>query len=368
MRRYSKYLLFAIAFWLVLFLSWEWWYSFPKVKWTPVSFPQSQEEKIDSILVQSLSEYLIPGIAVGIIEEGKVTYLKAFGYENLETKDTLNLQSLLPVASVSKIFTALTLANYALEKGIDINEPVNSLLPKGKKLSPEFSKISLRDLLSHTSGLKVGMDINHILPSGKNRPLQQLPNSLKTPNTHKKEFHYADINFDLIGYLLENHANEPFETLSLKRILSQGGMKESSFVTQWPVENLTLIGYHKTFLWKRLESRKLNFQHLPSPSAGLFVSGYDLSNFLHQLSRGEMGIYSEELAWLKNGSDIPAGFHELRFDQFRFIGHFGGQGGFSSVLAYSPDLDIAFFVISNGRDQTDFRYQISLEVLKILNP
>lgn len=368
MKRFSKYLLSALGFWLVLFLGWEWWNSFPKVRWAPISFPETQSEKLDSVLVQSLSEYLIPGIAVGIIEEGKVTYLKAFGYENLETKDTLTLQSLLPVASVSKIFTALSLANYALETKIGLDSSVNSLLPQEKKLNTEFSEISLMDLLGHTSGLKIGLDINHLLPSGRNRPLQLLPKSLKTPDLEKKEFHYTDINFDLIGYLLETNTGVSFETLAQERILSQGGMKKSAFVTLLPDENSSLKGYQRTFLWKRLESRKLNFLHIPSPSSGLFVTGEDLSNFLHQLSRGEMGIFSEELAWLKNGSEIPAGFQEIRFDQSKFIGHFGGQGGFSSVLAYSPDLDISFFVISNGRDQSDFRYHISVEILKILNP
>ena len=368
MKRFSKYLFSALTFWLVLFLGWEWWNSFPKVRWTPISFPQSREEKIDSVLIQNLTQNMIPGVEVGIIEEGKVTYLKAFGFENLETKDSLSLHSLIPVASISKIFTALTLANYALEKGIEIDATVNSLLPQGKKLSPEFSKTTLFDLLSHTSGLKIGLDINHLLPSGKNRPLELLPKSLKTHKPEKKEYHYADINFDLIGYILENNAEIPFETLAKDRILSQGGMKESSFITQWPSENFSLSGYHKTFLWKRLESHKLNFQHLPSPASGIFVSAEDLSNFLHQLSRGEMGTFSDELDWLKNGSEMPAGFQEITFDQSNFIGHFGGQGGFSSVLAYSPDLEIAFFVVTNAHDQSDFRYQISLELLKILNP
>lgn len=367
MNQKIKYLLLGLVFWFLMFLGWEWWKSHPRVRIMPLSFPETPEEKIDSLLVQSLNQFLIPGLAVGIIEEERVTYLKAFGFENLETKDSLTLKSRIPVASVSKIFTALNLANYALEKQISIDQSVNFLLPDGRKLGSEFSKITLLDLLRHTSGLKIGLDINHLLPSGRNNPLELLPESLKTPDQRKKEFHYADINFDLIGYLLESASGIPFEMNSQERILNQGGMKESFFVTEWPSENFP-VGYQRTFLWKRLEPRKMNFQHLPSPSSGLFVTAEDLSKALLHLSRGEMGTFSDELAWLKNGSETPAGFHEITLNQSNFIGHFGAQGGFSSVLAYSPDLDIAFFIISNGRDQDDFRNRISIEILKILNP
>ncbi|WP_332914329.1 serine hydrolase domain-containing protein [Algoriphagus boritolerans] len=82
-----------------------------------------------------------------------MTYLKAFGYQNLKTKDSLTLQSLIPVASVSKLFTALTLANYAVEKGISIDTSFNSILPGNQRLSSDFEHISLADLLNHTSGL-----------------------------------------------------------------------------------------------------------------------------------------------------------------------------------------------------------------------
>lgn len=368
MNQKIKYLLLGLVFWFLMFLGWEWWKSHPRVRIMPPSFPETPEEKIDSLLIQSLNQFLIPGLAVGIIEEEKVTYLKAFGFENLETKDSLTLQSRIPVASVSKIFTALSLSNYALEKEISITQAVNSILPNERKLAPEFSQITLLDLLSHTSGLKIGLDINHLLPSGRNRPLERLPESLKTPNQKRNEFHYADINYDLIGYLLENSSGIPFETVSQERILSQGGMEGSLFVTKWPLEDYPLIGYQRTFLWKRLEPRKLNFQHLPSPSAGLLVTAEDLSKALLHLSRGEMGTFSEELAWLKNGSETPAGFQTITLNNTKFIGHYGEQGGYSSLLIYSPDLDLALFLISNGRDQADFRNRISAEILKTLNP
>ncbi|WP_111670058.1 serine hydrolase domain-containing protein [Algoriphagus litoralis] len=365
MKRFSKYLLTALAFWLLLFLGWEWWYSFPKVRWTPISFPQTQEEKIDSVLVQSLSEYLIPGMAAGIIEEGKVTYLKAFGFENLETKDSLTLQSLIPVASVSKIFTALTLANYGLEKGIGIDTPVNSLLPTGKKLSSEYDHITLQQLLTHTSGLSDRRGIGTIWRGNAQRDLSNLPSQLNLPNLQQREFKYADANFDLIGYLVETIENQPFEVISQSRILTVGGMENGEYVTQWPLDSLAISGYQRTLVWKRIEEKALVLERFPSPSSGLVLSSADLAKILLHLSREEMGIFGDELDWLKGKTDTPAGFQSIVINDIAFIGHFGGQGGHSSLVIFSPELDLAFFLVSNAQDKSDFRKAVAGEVLKI---
>jgi CubicO group peptidase (beta-lactamase class C family) len=368
MNQRIKYGLLGLFFWFLMFLIWEWWHSYPRVRIIPPSFSDSPEKKIDSVLIQSLNKFLIPGLAVGIIEEEKITYLKAFGFENLETKDSLTIKSKIPIASVSKIFTALSLANFALEIGISIDTSVNSILEKGKRLGPEFSTISIKDLLQHTSGLTENRRLSRFLPGGRNRPLSLLPESLGPPTLENRSFNYADINYDLIGYLLESASGMPYESFSKERILAQGGMESSSFFTQWPEENSKLKGYHQTFLWKRMEPGKLVFEHLPSASSGLQVTPEDLAKALLHLSRGEMGTFADELNWLKNGSEIPTGFEKITINQSNFIGHLGEHGGFSSFLVYSPALDIAFFMVSNGRDQSDFRKRISSEILKILNP
>jgi CubicO group peptidase (beta-lactamase class C family) len=363
-----KYLLLGLVFWFLMFLGWEWWNSHPRVRIIPSSFPQSREEKIDSLLIQSLNHFLIPGLAVGIIEEEKVTYLKAFGFENLESKDSLTLQSQLPIASVSKIFTALTFANYALEKGISIDTSVNSILTDEKKLSPEYFNISIQELLNHKSGLAQNRSLKRLLPGGRNKPLAELPESLNDPILDQKDFNYADDNHDLIGFLLQTTTGVPFEEASQARILNQGGMEASNFVTHWPSATSSATGYQRTFLWKRLEPSKLVFEILPSPSSGLLATPEDLSKALLHLCRGEMGTFSDELDWLKNGTDIPAGFQQITLNNSEFIGHYGGQAGFSALLIYSPNLDLGIFLMANSRDQADYRDQIMTELLQILNP
>jgi len=362
-----KYSILGLALWLLFFLAWEWWRSYPKVRLTPISFPESREARIDSVLIQSLSNFLIPGIAVGIIENQKLTYLKAFGYQNLETKDPLTLESLIPVASVSKLFTALSLANFALEKGISIDTAFNTLLPRDRRLPAEFDGITLRELLSHTSGISDKGWMQNILIGAEKRKLANISQTLNSPDG-TKEFHYADANFDLIGFVLENGTKTPFETVIKENMLSVGGMEQSYFLTERPSDSLPILGYKHTFLWKRLETAHLKMERYPSPSSGLVVTPEDLAKAMLYLCRGGMGIFGDELQWLQDGTQVPAGFQKITINRVEFIGHYGGSGGFSSLVVYSPSLETGLFLLSNVRDESDFRSQISGEILHLLNP
>jgi CubicO group peptidase (beta-lactamase class C family) len=363
-----KYSILGIALWLLFFLAWEWWRSYPKVKLTPISFPESREARIDSLLVQSLSNGLIPGIAVCIVEDQRVTYLKAYGYQNLEAKEPLTLESPMPLASVSKLFTALSLANFALENGISIDTAFNSLLPKNKRLPAEFDRITLRDLLNHTSGISDEGWIQQILRGAEKKKLSNISRTVSLLPGVKKEFQYADANFDLIGYVLESRAKVPFESLMKENMLATGGMEQSYFLTRNATDSLPTLGYKHTFLWKRLETVHLKLERYPSPSSGLVSSPRDLSRAMLYLCRGGMGIFGDELKWLQGGSHSPAGFQKITINQSEFFGHFGGSGGFSALVLYSPTTDTGLFLLANARDESDFRSQISDKILHLLNP
>lgn len=368
MKKIPKYILLGLAFWLILFLGWEWWRSYPKVRVKPVPFPESMDEKIDSLLSQSLIHYLIPGIAVGIIKNEKLTYLKAFGFQNLKTRDSLTLHSLIPATGVSGIFTALTLANFALEKGYSLDSSVNSILPEANKLSAEFSQISLRDLLNHTSGITDKRGLGSILLTKEKRQLGNLPILLNSPKLENRQYHYANANFDLIGYILEVSGAIPFERIAKERTLIPGGMNSSEFIVKWPLDTGLIQGHQRAFLWKRIEPKTFKLERFPSPSSGLVLTPAELSKAIIHLSRGNMGTFGDELAWLKDGEESPAGFQSIQFNNAGFIGHFGEQGGFSSLLIYSPDLEVAFFLLANTTDKTDFRSEITAAILKIITP
>ncbi|MBN7816375.1 serine hydrolase domain-containing protein [Algoriphagus pacificus] len=370
MNQKIKILLGVIGFWFILFLVLDWWNSYPRIKIIPVSSTNSKEEKLDSLLKASMTEFILPGLAVGIVEEGKITYQKAFGFQNLKTFDSLSAKSLIPVASISKLFTALTAAHYWSEQGMG-NESKLLLAKPSSNSSSSLDELQISDLLSHQSGIpKPGLFAKLF---GKNSfvPLSEFGKELWKKNIQKPDslvIRYADENYDLIGYLLEQSSKLDFDSLVSEAVFQPAGMKNSHFATEWPEDDNSMTGYQETFVWRRIEPRRIGFERIPSPSSGLVSSLEELDLFLIHLIRGDMGIFQEEFNWLKRNSEgSPIGFQKITLNETSFLGHYGGQAGYSSLLIFSPEQKNGLVMISNARDTKDFRKEIAQRVLLVLS-
>ncbi|TDQ18646.1 CubicO group peptidase (beta-lactamase class C family) [Algoriphagus boseongensis] len=366
MNRKILYGLYGLIFWFLIFLGWEWYKSHPKVRLDPISIPKTQAEKIDSILIQSLSDFLIPGISVGIVQNGRVTYLNSFGFQNLASRDSMTIKSQIPVASVSKLFTALSTANYFSETEISPSTSLGEIFSKKNDLPTSLNSLSIAQLLSHKSGLRDSGPIELILRRENQKKLDRILQQIDKPKFAADSFHYADINYDLLGFALQDHSKKPFEELVKETVLEKSGMSSSEFVTSWPQENNSMLGYAKTFLWKRIEPKPIQLERFPSPSSGLVTTPENLAMALVHLGRGPMGDFQKEMDWLKSGSDHPLGFQKIQIDGHNFIGHFGGQAGYSSIFLLSEELEIGFFILTNARDSYDHRKNIASAILSTL--
>jgi len=195
-------------------------------------------------------------------------------------------------------------------------------------------------------------------------------NILKNPlkKSEEKPFEYADANFDLIGYLLSKSEQSEFDSILQTSILDPSGMEESNFALEWPEAGNVISGYHRTFLWKRLEPKPIRFASFPSPSSGLVSTPKDMSKALIHLIRGKMGIHQPALNWLQpNGESIPMGFQSITINGEIWTGHFGGQAGYSSLLIYSEDRETGVFVQFNAEDKKNYRVEIASAILRIIS-
>ena len=370
MNRKIKLFLGALVFWFALFLVWEWWKSFPRVRPLPISSADSEELKLDSVLNEAISTYILPGISAVVVKEGKITYLKAFGFANLETKDSLEISSRIPVASVSKVFTALGLATYLDQKGITSDDPI-SILGLAETGNSTISDLTFKELLSHTSGLKDPGIIKTILRGRKSQELGEYgAGILEKPlmNSSEGSFKYADTNFDLIGYLISKSEKSDFDSLMQNSILRPSGMDNSSFVQEWPENGNQIEGYNRTFLWKRLSIKRTLFASYPSPSSGMVSNPEDMSKALIHLIRGKMGIYQPALNWLQpDGEAIPLGFQSTTINGETWTGHFGGQAGFSSLMIYSEEKETGIFIQFNAKDNENYRVDIASAIHTIIS-
>jgi CubicO group peptidase (beta-lactamase class C family) len=114
------------------------------------SLTQQQKSSIESAVIDEMKTAMTPGTALAIINNNRVVYEKSFGLANLQTKTEMTDTTIFQIASVTKIFTALTLLTELKKANISLNESIGNVI---KGLTPVLSSITFHQLLTHTSGM-----------------------------------------------------------------------------------------------------------------------------------------------------------------------------------------------------------------------
>ena len=125
----------------------------------------SDKIKIFDAWIESKIEYEHwPGVIIGLVYDQSLIWTKAYGFADLDKKNLLNEKTLFPIASNTKMFTAIAIMKLRDEGKLDLDEPVAKYLPwinKIKQNNSDINKITIRHLLTHTSGLPTEANLNY---------------------------------------------------------------------------------------------------------------------------------------------------------------------------------------------------------------
>src|SRR5215472_13387005 len=88
--------------------------------------PAAKLQGLDELASQAMKEWKVPGVAIAIVQDGKVIYAKGYGYRDLEQKLPVTTGTLFPIGSITKSFTALTFAILKDEGKVDWDKPVRN--------------------------------------------------------------------------------------------------------------------------------------------------------------------------------------------------------------------------------------------------
>ena len=101
-----------------------------------LSFSQIEEKKLDELIQNTLKTFDVPGISVGIIKDGKTVYAKGFGVSSMNTKQKMDENTLVGIASNSKGFTATALAILVDEGKLNWDDKVTKFIPEFQMYDP----------------------------------------------------------------------------------------------------------------------------------------------------------------------------------------------------------------------------------------
>lgn len=314
----------------------------------------------------------VPSYSLGIVSQQELIYAKAFGVMNRKTGKPATSNTLYQIGSITKVFTATLMAALRDDGLVKIADPVRKYLPPGQTFpgGRDDAELTLRHLATHTSGLPRDFvnRVNVDPPGGpgvaKAYSIKELYEGLNISKITGTvgTYAYSNLNFGLLGHVLERAAGVPYEQLLKQRILEPLQMLDS-FV-QIPPEKEERFA---TAYWPNFgpeEDRDPWFFGEISGAGGLTSSVPDLAKFISLQFRTEdnkqkpiSGATVREL-WTPqpvevNRGAIAFGWHIREIENTgKWVLHGGEVDGFSSLVAFKPEQEIGIIVLTNFGNNT----------------
>lgn len=195
----------------------------------PVRAADFDPKPIDEVVEKALKEFQAPGAAVVVVKDGSVVYLKGFGVREKGKEEKVTPDTVFPIASCSKAFTATLLAMLADDGKLKWDDKVRDHLDYFR-LSDELADrdVTLRDLLCH----RTGMPRHDMLWAGLNTadPAEVIKRWGKAPpsTSFRSKWEYANVPFTTAGLIAGSIEKGTWADAVKKRIFAPLGMKSSS--------------------------------------------------------------------------------------------------------------------------------------------
>ncbi|MBL4803163.1 MAG: serine hydrolase [Emcibacter sp.] len=197
--------------------------------------------EIDQLVSRTMEKFNIPGVAVGIIKDGKVIHSKGYGIRHLGKKETVNEETLFSIASTGKSFTAAALALLVDSGKITWEDKVIDHLPDFRLYDPWVTReFMVKDLLIHNSGLGLGAGDLMFFPSQGFSRAEIITNlrHLKPVSSFRSEFAYDNLLYLVAGEVVAAVSGKSYEDFVDQNILQPLGMKNCA-------ANITGLKKHK---------------------------------------------------------------------------------------------------------------------------
>src|SRR5713101_2618714 len=184
-------------------------------------------DKLDALLKHEMRLRRIPGVAFAVVDHGRVVAKRTYGFANLETGTRVRSDSVFEVASVTKPFTATAVIALAEEGKLNLDDPISKFIDG---TPATWKSITVRHLLSHTSGLPGGSPVKRDgSPLLEITTRQQYDDVLmcSLASVPGERGLYSDPGYFLLGMIIEKVSGLPYNQYMEKRIFGPAGMKSS---------------------------------------------------------------------------------------------------------------------------------------------
>ena len=172
--------------------------------------------QIDSLVQKTMNTFNVPGIAVAVLKDGEVVHMEGYGTRSLEEGEDVDENTLFGVASNTKAMTAAALAQLIDEDKMEWDTKVTEIIPEFKLYDPYVtSEFTVRDLLTHRSGLGLGAGDLMVFPASNVTDIDLLIYNLrylKPVSSFRSQYDYDNRLYIVAGEVVERVSETENET------------------------------------------------------------------------------------------------------------------------------------------------------------
>ena len=307
--------------------------------------------ELDAMVRTFLERHRIPSAAIAVVKDGRIVKSAGYGVANLELRVGATDSTVYEIGSISKQFAAEALMLLAEEGRLQLDDP----LAKYLRVPAAWTGITLRHILSHTSGLKDwdgGPDFSY----RRNYTAEEyiaLVDRYPPLFAPGERFAYTSAGTPLLGLMIDTIAREPYERFVERRVFARAGMTATRFKHPPDIVPNRSGGYADSS--GVLVNGEPLRPTIVAPSGGVMSTARDMARWIIALESGRI-VTPATLATLEapvrlnDGSTFSAGLGWFldTFHGHRLLLHNGSTvGGYSSVVYRYPDLKLAVVVLMN---------------------
>ncbi len=346
------------------------------------AFGNSQQNKLSNSLSKKQTDLILKKakdypnqtqLSIGIIKNEVINYY-GIKLENDSIYNIDNYKSVFEIGSITKVFTATLLANFALDKKLNLDDEINSYI--NVKLN-NGTALSFKQLANHTSGLpRLPSNLNLVIANPEN-PYQEytnkklelyMSNHLELTNNPGESYEYSNLGSGILGYVLCTIENSSYENLLHRYIFSKYDMINSTTIRE-SVEGFIIKGFDES------GNKVPNWDLSALAGAGAMLSSVeDLSKFAvaqFDNTNKELKLTRTKTFTINTISDYGLGWEIINRKSGNIWNkHNGGTGGYSSSIIIDSTNKNAIIILSNVSTYSNKSLiinDLSFELMKTLN-
>ena len=256
----------------------------------PAAFAEPLDADVDAVVKKSLETWRVPGVAVAIVRDGEVIYLKGHGVRNWKADDPVTPDTLFPIGSCTKAFTTTAMAILVDEGKMDWDDHVRKHLSYFHLSDPLADQdVRLRDLVCHRTGLASNDLLWYRAPWSMEEMVRRA-GRLPLAQPFRTRFQYQSTMFTAAGLALASAADQPWQDFVQKRLFDPLGMTESYFTSTAAAKVADRAVGHSLNRLGRPEVLDYYPMPVPNPAGSIHSTARDLSKWLlFQLGDGRAG-------------------------------------------------------------------------------